>query len=101
DPCPWSCGVRSTQPARGLGSPSARRQALDRARRPRYGSFVELGRKTTMGAATLLWGLLCGGCSALVDTEADQCQSTSDCTGRGGEFARSVCSPEKVCVPLL
>lgn len=38
-----------------------------------------------------------GGCSALVDTDADQCSVASDCEARGAAFAGSQCV-EGVCV---
>jgi branched-chain amino acid transport system substrate-binding protein len=49
----------------------------------------------------LLIAALSAGCSALVDADADQCERTSDCVSKGGPFAQSVCSRDKVCVPLL
>jgi ABC-type branched-subunit amino acid transport system substrate-binding protein len=53
------------------------------------------------GICLALLAALSAGCSALVDADADQCQSTSECVSKGGQLAKSVCSRDKVCVPLL
>jgi hypothetical protein len=37
-------------------------------------------------------------CSYVVDYSSVQCATTADCTGRGGEFSKAVCSSERVCV---
>jgi hypothetical protein len=36
-------------------------------------------------------GLLGFGCSAIVDADRVQCSTNADCTGRGGEFANTMC----------
>jgi hypothetical protein len=42
--------------------------------------------------------LLVASCSYVVDTSSVQCDTTADCTSRGGDFARAVCSEERFCV---
>lgn len=41
---------------------------------------------------TLAFGTLGFSCSVVVDAERVQCSTDADCTGRGGEFANTVCS---------
>jgi branched-chain amino acid transport system substrate-binding protein len=35
----------------------------------------------------------------VVDVSSVQCNSTAECTARGGEFANSVCTAERICAP--
>lgn len=58
------------------------------------------GKRERLRIWVPLAALLSSGCSAIVDTDSDQCASTSDCLSKGGAFSTSICSPEKVCVPL-
>jgi branched-chain amino acid transport system substrate-binding protein len=61
--------------------------------------FEEMTIRT--GICLALLAALSTACSLVVDAEGTQCESTSDCVSKGGKFAQSVCSPDKVCVPLL
>ncbi len=57
-----------------------------------------LSKMRWYGAALAVAGAaLIASCNALVDTNADQCQTDADCQKLGGELANSVCLPEKVC----
>lgn len=38
------------------------------------------------------------GCSFVVDTDADQCESSADCTSRGGAFVGAICTRDKICL---
>jgi branched-chain amino acid transport system substrate-binding protein len=42
--------------------------------------------------------LLSTACSAIVDTEADQCTTDADCQAKGATFAGTTCSAQKICV---
>jgi hypothetical protein len=37
-------------------------------------------------------------CLAIVDTNADQCNTDADCTAKGDAFKSTICSPQKVCI---
>jgi branched-chain amino acid transport system substrate-binding protein len=53
-------------------------------------------RRLAGGAALAL--ALSSACSAIVDTEADQCSTDADCQAKGAAFAGTVCSAQKTCV---
>ena len=38
------------------------------------------------------------GCSFVVDSKADQCESSADCTSRGGAFVGAICTRDKTCL---
>jgi branched-chain amino acid transport system substrate-binding protein len=42
---------------------------------------------------------LLASCSLVVDDDPKQCETTADCTAKGGAFVGSICSPQKVCSP--
>lgn len=60
----------------------------------RQPALRSLRRLLPLAAAAL--GLGAGGCSLVVDTTADQCETDADCAGIGGR----VCTAEKVCAAV-
>lgn len=49
--------------------------------------------------AMLLFAASCiEACSFIVDTKAEQCESSADCNALGGAFVGAVCSKDKVCL---
>ena len=46
--------------------------------------------------SAVLWSSVA--CSYVVDTSEVQCSTTADCVSRGGDFSRSVCSEQRLCI---
>src|SRR5690349_9613896 len=86
---------RSESPFVGSKAPRQR----SGARSARCGiSLLERRDGTGVRHALLaLSALLVGGCSLLLDTSAQQCNSESDCRARGGQFTNASCV-NHVCV---
>lgn len=55
-----------------------------------------LARRLAVGSLSTL--VLSTACSAIVDTEADQCTTDADCQAKGATFAGTTCSAQKICV---
>jgi branched-chain amino acid transport system substrate-binding protein len=54
------------------------------------------GSRGVRGGLALALALVTA-CSAIVDTEAEQCATDADCKAKGAAFAGTICSAQKVC----
>ena len=55
-------------------------------------------RTTALSVVGLSGWLLGASCSYVVDVSSVQCSTTAECTARGGPFAKSICTADRICV---
>lgn len=77
-----------------MSASEARPRSRERAPRGKAGAR-RLGKIMAVVGSWLL-----SGCNALVDTSTEQCKTHADCTNKGGGFADTFCSADKICRPL-